>query len=80
VTQSWRRSVLYRLLLGCIGMNWFALAPPVRLHAQANNQPATNGPDPTDVLRRARVRLLADAARMPRYTCEQQIVRHFYRT
>jgi len=61
-------------------MNWFALAPPVRLHAQANTQPATNGPDPTDVLRRARVRLLADAARMPRYTCEQQIVRHFYRT
>jgi hypothetical protein len=36
-------------------------------------------PDPAVVLQRARARLLTDANRMPRYTCEQNITRQFYR-
>ncbi len=34
--------------------------------------------DPTDVLLRTRERLLADLARMPRYTCVQTITRKYY--
>ena len=37
-------------------------------------------PDPIALLQRVRTRLLADAGRMPRYTCLQNITRHFYRT
>jgi len=36
-------------------------------------------PSPTAVFQRARARLIADTRRMPRYTCEQDITRYFYR-
>lgn len=35
--------------------------------------------NPAEVFNRARTRLLADAVRMPRYTCAQNITRNFYR-
>ncbi|HEY6306024.1 MAG TPA: hypothetical protein VI488_06125 [Candidatus Angelobacter sp.] len=40
---------------------------------------AQQAPDPEDTLRRTQERLLADLARLPRYTCVQTITRHYYR-
>lgn len=44
--------------------------------AVAQSPPQAN---PVDILLQARDRLLSDTSRMPRYTCEQQIVRNFYK-
>jgi hypothetical protein len=40
---------------------------------------AQQAPDPENTLRRTQERLLADLARLPRYTCVQTITRHYYR-
>jgi hypothetical protein len=52
----------------------------VILSAAVSAQTAPVRPDPTALFQRVRARLLADAGRMPRYTCLQNITRHFYRT
>ncbi len=48
--------------------------------AAALGQTAPSQPTPSALFQRVRTRLLADAGRMPRYTCLQNITRHFYRT
>ncbi len=58
------RSVCFGLIFLCVSALCQTSPPP---------------PSPAAVFQRARARLLADTKRMPRYTCEQNIVRYFYR-
>ena len=52
----------------------------VILSTSASGQTAPPQPSPSALFQRVRSRLLADAGRMPRYTCLQNITRHFYRS
>jgi hypothetical protein len=49
------------------------------LPAAAFCQTAQPQPSPPALFQQTRIRLLTDAHRMPRYTCLQNITRHFYR-
>ena len=49
------------------------------LSASSTGQMAQPLPSPSELLQRVRARLVADAVRMPRYTCAQNITRQMYR-
>lgn len=65
---------MWRMRLRWVMVMVVAAAAPAAL-----GQPSPETSHPEAVLRRARDRLLADLARLPRYTCVQTITRRYYR-